>query len=60
MKQLVYATPVNSIEELRVRIENAAETIRQDPEMLNRVRDNVTKRAEACIANGGQHFEQVL
>jgi hypothetical protein len=29
-------------------------------EILNRVRLSWTRRAEACIANDGRHFEQLL
>jgi hypothetical protein len=54
MKQLVYVTPVNSIEELQLRVQNAAQ------EILDLVRLSWVRRAEACIANGGRHFEQLL
>jgi hypothetical protein len=60
MKQLVYATPVNTIEELELRVQNAAQEIRQTRGILNRVRLSWARRAEACIANGGRHFEQLL
>lgn len=60
MKQLVYSTPVHTQEELRARVENAAEAIRNNRDMLSRVRDSITRRAQACLNNNGMHFEQLL
>lgn len=60
LKQLVYATPVDSVEELVDRIENAAQTIRQNPAVLSRVQESLIRRARACLDNNGLHFEQFL
>jgi DNA-binding Lrp family transcriptional regulator len=43
-----------------LRIQNAAHEIRQNGGILNRVRLSWTRRAEACIANDGRHFEQLF
>lgn len=60
MKQLVYATPVNTIDELRQRVNNVAEIIRQNPEMILRTQTSMARRIQACIDNNGHHFEQLL
>lgn len=60
MKQLVYATPVNSVEELTQRIFNVAAAIRANQNMLRRVQGSLIRRARACIENDGRHFEQLL
>lgn len=60
MKQLVYATPVNSVEELTNRIHDVAAAIRANPDMIRRSQQSLIRRARACIANGGRQFEQLL
>jgi hypothetical protein len=49
----VYETPVNTVEELTVRVNNGAESIRRNSDML-------VRRAQACIDNGGRHFEHLI
>ncbi|KAL1488367.1 hypothetical protein ABEB36_014844 [Hypothenemus hampei] len=44
MKQIVYSTPINTVEELRGRVENAARIIRNDRETLLRVEENFQRR----------------
>lgn len=58
IKCLVYATPVNDLADLRHRITEAVQTI--DAEMLQRVQENIIRRARLCIAVGGGNFEQLL
>jgi hypothetical protein len=53
LKQIVYETPVNTVEELTVRVNIAAESIRRNSDMLAR-------RAQACIDNGGRHFKHLI
>jgi hypothetical protein len=43
---------------ISLRIQNAAQEIRQNNDILNRVW--LSRRAEAWIANDGKHFEQLL
>lgn len=57
MKGLVYATEVNTIGELRRRINNTAENLRQQ---FPRVSENWIRRAQLCVQVQGQHFEQLL
>jgi hypothetical protein len=57
LKQIVDGTPINTVEELTVRVNNAAESIRQNSDML--VIDNMitqgsmARRAQACIITEG-------
>lgn len=60
LKSLVYSTPVDNIEELRARILNGIATIQQTPGIFERVRQSMRRRLDACIFNGGRHFEQFL
>lgn len=60
LKGLVYTTPVNTVEELRNRIITSCDTIRNTPGIFQRVRDNMRRRAEACILAGGGHFQQFI
>jgi hypothetical protein len=60
LKQIVYETPVNTIEELTVRVNNAAESIRRNSDMLVRTQVSMARRAQACIDNGGHHFEHLI
>jgi hypothetical protein len=45
---------------ISLRIQNAAQEIRQNNDILNRVWLSWTHRAEAWIANNGKHLEQLL
>jgi hypothetical protein len=56
----VYETPVNTVEELTVRVNNAAESIRRNSDMLVRTQASMARRAQACIDNGGRHFEDLI
>ncbi|EZA61380.1 hypothetical protein X777_12333 [Ooceraea biroi] len=58
LKHIVYETEPASPEEVIARIQEAVANI--DAEILERVRDNVIHRAEACIEAHGAHFEHLL
>lgn len=59
MKELVYSTPVNTVEELTERIIAAAQQIRET--LTPRVtKTEVRKRLRACLRNRGLQFEQDL
>lgn len=58
IKDIVYATPVNTREELIQRIRDAARTI--TPEHLSNVRRSILRRSDLCINQNGSHFEQLL
>lgn len=57
IKEKVYATPVNTLEELEGRIMEAFATI--TPEMLQNVRRNILERTRLCHMEGGGHFEHL-
>lgn len=57
---LVYARPVNDVEDLRQRIINAFQTIRNTFGILPRVNGSLHRRLEACIQANGGHFEHFL
>lgn len=60
LKTLVYDSPVDTIEELRARVFNGIQRIRETPGIFERVRQSMRRRLDACILNEGQHFEQLL
>lgn len=60
MKSLVYAKKSDSENELLERIMDAAQEIRDNPQMILDAIVSLNRRAEICIDNGGGHFEQLL
>uniref|UniRef100_V5I843 Transposable element Tc3 transposase n=1 Tax=Anoplophora glabripennis TaxID=217634 RepID=V5I843_ANOGL len=60
IKSIVYATPVDSVEELQERIFAAADEIRNNPIIFARVRNNFDKRVRLCLERNGNYFENVL
>ena len=58
IKNTVYRTAPDNVEELRQRILAAAATI--TPEMLGNVQRSIRRRLERCVAMGGQNFEHLL
>jgi hypothetical protein len=56
----VYATPVNTIEELTARVTQVTENIRANPMTLVHRQEFLARRAQACIDNAGRHFENLL
>lgn len=62
VKDEVYAQNVDTVEELRERIEMAFEKLRtmtSDGSLLQRVRNNMQRRLTMCIQNNGGHFEHL-
>ena len=60
VKSLVYATEVNSLEELRLRIEAAFQHLQNSPGLPERIRNSFHRRVQCCIQTHGQHFEHLL
>ena len=60
MKSLIYATPVESEEDLVARIAVAAGEIAGNPEMFGNVRNSLRRRCRACVDVNGRNFEQLL
>jgi hypothetical protein len=60
MKAIVYSKRINTQEELRNRITEAAETMKNTPNVMRRARKEWIRRAKTCIDKNGGHFEQLL
>jgi hypothetical protein len=60
MKDLVYSIPIDTIEILRKRVENAVTTICNNRRMLENVEEPFRRRLHYCIDNKGGHFEHFL
>lgn len=60
LKNLVYATPVETIEDLRERIVHHSNGIKGNEEMLRRVHQSCLRRARTCIGEGGANVEHLL
>lgn len=57
LKSLVYKTPVQNVEDLKNRIQESCDTIRNTPGIFERVRGSMIRRLNSCIEVGGGHFE---
>jgi hypothetical protein len=60
MKDLVYSIPIDTIEVLRERVENAATTIYNNRGMLERVDESFFWCLHYCIDNNSGHFEDFV
>lgn len=60
LKSLVYITPVLNEGDLRIRIHQSCEIIRNSPGIFERVRQSMVRRTNACVEVGGGHFQQLL
>lgn len=60
LKTLVYATEVQSREDLWRRVCDACEQIKRNPRILERVRESMLRRVQACLEAHGGHFEHFL
>lgn len=60
LKSIVYAHPVNTVEELEQRIRDGFQTIRNMPGIFERINLSMYRRIQACLLAEGGHFEQLL
>ena len=60
LKALVYKTPINNINDLRQKIVNGFQVIRNTAGIFFRVRQHFLKSIRKCIEMNGGHFENVL
>jgi hypothetical protein len=60
MKQLVYTNEIATVEELRRRIFNAADQIRQQQGLTLSCTNSWLRRARLCIESNGNNFEYLL
>jgi len=59
MKNIIYTRPIETEAELRLRIMEAAETIRNIPGVFERTRQSFLRR-QSCIEVGGRNVEHLL
>lgn len=57
---LVYTTPIQDVADLRQRIINAFQTIRNTAGIFANINSSFYRRLEACIKADGAHFEQFI
>lgn len=57
---MVYQTPVQNIADLEQRVMAAAAQVRNNVGMLDRVRESLLRRADACVVANGGHIEHFL
>lgn len=60
LKEKVYATEVNSRQELENRIQRHFNDLIADPQPFRRLMDSLEKRIHLCIRENGGHFEHLL
>lgn len=60
IKRKVYATQFDNTRQLKSLIRKAFREVRNDSLVLTRVRGNLKRRAETCVAVNGAHFENIL
>ena len=60
LKNTIYCTPVNDLEDLRNRITEKINEINNNEVMLNNVIDAVRRRALLCLQENGEHFQHLL
>jgi hypothetical protein len=58
LKNNVYATNPQTLEELKINIENEIKKI--SVETLERVSENMIKRVKLCLESNGKHFQHLL
>ncbi|EFN73558.1 hypothetical protein EAG_11370, partial [Camponotus floridanus] len=59
LKSIVYKTSIDNVEILRQRVEDGCPEIRAIPGILEKVRQSMMRRVEACIQVRGSHFEHI-
>ncbi|PSN41583.1 hypothetical protein C0J52_17902, partial [Blattella germanica] len=60
VKVIVFSTPVESVNELTERMFATFDTIRENREIFQRIRQNMVRRWTLCNEVGGCHFENLL
>lgn len=60
IKRRIFVEEAQSLADLRSKIESAFEEVKNDTVILNKLKDNVQKRARLCLERNGLHFEQLL
>lgn len=56
----MYTEEARSVEQLKQKIIAAFDVVKQDRVTLNKLKNNIQKRARLCIQQSGRQFEQLL
>lgn len=56
----MYTEEARSVEQLKQKIIAAFDIVKQDRVTLNKLKDNIQKRARLCFEQSGRQFEQLL
>lgn len=60
IKRLVYERESQTLEQLKDKIVSAFTIVKSQTLVLRKIKDNLRRRAQLCLENGGEHFEQLL
>uniref|UniRef100_A0A2A4K448 DUF4817 domain-containing protein n=1 Tax=Heliothis virescens TaxID=7102 RepID=A0A2A4K448_HELVI len=60
IKELVYADEAETLEELKLKITQAFDKLRNETSVLNDLQSHLLKRANLCLEKDGQRFEKYL
>lgn len=60
LKSIVYARPVNTVEELSDRIRAGFQQVRANPGIFERVRGSMLRRIVCCVQENGRNIEHLL
>jgi hypothetical protein len=60
VKSLVYRNSINTLEELKQKIQDSFDTIKNKPDLCNNIRRSLQRRIQICVEMNGGHFEQFL
>ena len=56
----MYVEEAQSLDQLKQQIVRAFDQVKSDTVVLNKIKNNVQKRARLCLERNGMHFEQLL
>jgi hypothetical protein len=60
LKNSIYQTPVQDLQELNLRITEKVNEINNNPGMLRNIIRGVRRRAHLCFEQHGEHFQHLL
>lgn len=60
LKSKVYSSEINSVVQLRRRVENECTALMENDHILNRIMVSLRRRLNLCIEENGGHFEHLL
>lgn len=60
LKNAIFSTPINNLEELKQRIRQKFDEINNNPDLLEHVMNSLKRRILKCHQIGGGHFKHLL